>query len=66
VLVKFDPGRRRGAAAVILEFSGSQQVLMFSCHPEFKEIIEQVRQEPRYHETPVSYYTITDGVIEKG
>lgn len=66
VLVKFDPRRRRGAAAVILEFSGSQQVLMFSCHPEFKEIIEQVRREPRYHETPVSYYTITDGVIERG
>jgi len=66
VLVKFDPRRRRGAAEVILGFCRSQQVLMFSCHPEFKEIIEQVRREPRYHETPVSYYTITDGVIEKG
>lgn len=66
VLVKFDPRRRRRAAEVILEFSSSQQVLMFSCHPEFKEIIEQVRQEPLYQETPVSYYTITDGVVVRG
>ena len=66
VLVKFDPRRRRGAARVLLEFSLGQQVLMFSCHPEFREIIEEIRREPAYREVRVAYYAIADGVIMAG
>jgi uncharacterized protein YhaN len=65
VLVKFDPSRRANAARVILDFARQQQVLLFSCHPEFTEIIETVRQDPRYRETPVATFTISDGVINR-
>lgn len=63
VLVKFDPVRRLEAVRVILEFSQEQQVLLFSCHPEFKEIIERVRRDPHHHGALVTYFTIADGVI---
>lgn len=63
VLVKFDPRRRLNAARVILDFARDQQVLLFSCHPEFMAIMAAVRQEPRYQETPVAYFAITDGAI---
>jgi uncharacterized protein YhaN len=65
VLVKFDPSRRANAARVILDFARHQQVLLFSCHPEFVEIIETVRQDPRYQETAVATLVITDGVINR-
>jgi uncharacterized protein YhaN len=63
VLVKFDPRRRRGAARVILEFSREQQVLLFSCHPEFQDLIAEVRQEAPYRDTPVACFQIADGEI---
>ncbi len=63
VLVKFDPRRRRNAARVILDFAREQQVLLFSCHPEFMAIMEEGRQHPRHQGTPVAYYGIADGVI---
>ncbi len=66
VLVKFDPKRRRGAARVILEFSREQQVLLFTCHPEFQKIIASLKQEDYLQETPVSYFHIADGVIHRG
>lgn len=63
VLAKFDSGRRRGAARVILEFARDQQVLLFTCHPEFQEIIADLQQEEPFRETPVSFFRITDGII---
>ena len=63
VLVKFDPARRLKAARVLLEFSRGQQVLMFSCHPELREIMEEVRQEPDLKDAAITYFTIADGVI---
>jgi uncharacterized protein YhaN len=63
VLVKFDPARRRNAAIVILRFARSQQVLLFSCHPELKEVIAKVRQDLDYQDIAVAYYAIADGVI---
>ena len=66
VLVKFDPRRRRGAARVILEFAREQQVLLFTCHPEFQKIIASLHQEDYLQETPVSYFHITDGTIQRG
>ena len=65
VLVKFDPSRRANAARVILDFAREQQVLLFSCHPEFIEIIETVRQDPRYQEPALATFVITDGVIKR-
>ena len=66
VLVKFDPRRRRGAARVILEFAREQQVLLFTCHPEFEKIIASLHQEDYFQETPVSYFHIADGMIQRG
>ena len=63
VLVKFDPTRRRAAARVILEVSREQQVLLFSCHPEFGEIFSQLQQEPQYQDSIVTRFVIADGVI---
>ncbi len=63
VLVKFDPTRRAKAARVILEFSREQQVLLFSCHPEFREIFARVRHDLQYRDALIACYTIADGVI---
>lgn len=65
VLVKFDPSRRANAARVILDFAREQQVLLFSCHPEFLDIIESVRRNPDFQKTAVSAFAITDGVINR-
>jgi uncharacterized protein YhaN len=65
VLVKFDPSRRVNAARVILDFAREQQVLLFSCHSEFIDIIAAVRQDPGYQETAVVAFAITDGVINR-
>jgi uncharacterized protein YhaN len=65
VLVKFDPRRRLNAVRVILEFARDQQVLLFSCHPEFLEAVQRVHHEPRYQETPVASFLIRDGVISR-
>ena len=65
VLVKFDPRRRLNAARVILEFAREQQVLLFSCHPEFVDIVAAVRQDPRHQEIPLACFAIADGVINR-
>ncbi|MCK9376362.1 MAG: AAA family ATPase [Syntrophobacterales bacterium] len=65
VLVKFDPSRRDNTARVMLDFARTQQVLFFSCHPEFLEIIKAVRQDSRHQETPVAGFAIADGVISR-
>ena len=65
VLVKFDPSRRVNTARVILEFAREQQVLLFSCHPEIVDIMAMVRRDPRYQETPVACFAISDGVISR-
>ncbi len=65
VLVKFDPSRRVNTARVILEFAREQQVLLFSCHPEIVDIMALVRRDPRYQETPVACFAISDGVISR-
>jgi uncharacterized protein YhaN len=63
VLVKFDPGRRRHAARLILQYAREQQVLLFSCHPEFLEMIAAIRREPGYGETPVAGFALADGAM---
>lgn len=65
VLVKFDPRRRLNAVRVILEFARQQQVLLFSCHPEFLDAVQRVRHEPAYEEVPVACFSIRDGVISQ-
>jgi uncharacterized protein YhaN len=63
VLVKFDPRRRRGAARVILEVAREQQVFLFTCHPEFQNMIASLHREDYLQETLVSYFHIADGLI---
>lgn len=63
VLVKFDPRRRRGAARLILEFARDQQVLLFTCHPEFLKIIADLHQDDDFRDTSVAYFHLIDGII---
>jgi len=65
VLVKFDPIRQLGAAKVILDFARKQQVLLFSCHPEIKEIIEEAHKNFQFGDLKVAYFTLSDGVINR-
>ncbi|MBU4447155.1 MAG: AAA family ATPase [Proteobacteria bacterium] len=65
VLVKFDPARRQNAARVILDFAREQQVLLFSCHPEFIDLIAAVRRDPGHQETALACFAIADGVISR-
>ena len=65
VLVKFDPARRKNAARVILDFAREQQVLLFSCHPEFVDLIAAVRRDPGHQETALACFAIADGVINR-
>lgn len=65
VLVRFDPVRQLGAAKVILDFAHEQQVLLFSCHPEFERLIEQAREDSQFRGVVVAYYAISDGIITK-
>jgi uncharacterized protein YhaN len=65
VLVKFDPGRRANTARVILECAREQQVLLFSCHPEFLDILRAIRRDPPYQDTAVACFAIADGVISQ-
>ena len=65
VLVKFDPARRQNAARVILDFAREQQVLLFSCHPEFVDLIAAVRRDPGHQDTALACFAIADGVINQ-
>jgi uncharacterized protein YhaN len=65
VLVKFDPIRQLGAAKVILDFARKQQVLLFSCHPEIKEIIEEAHKNFQFGDLKVTCFTLSDGVINR-
>jgi uncharacterized protein YhaN len=65
VLVKFDPARRKNAARVILDFAREQQVLLFSCHPEFVDLIKAVRRDPRHQDTTLACFALADGVINQ-
>jgi uncharacterized protein YhaN len=65
VLVKFDPSRRVNAVRVILDFAREQQVLLFSCHPEFLDLIADTLQDSRHQETAVAGFAIADGVINR-
>jgi len=40
-------------------------VLLFSCHPEFMDIMAAVHRDPRYSETAVASFAITDKVISR-
>lgn len=42
VLVNFDPGRKRGAAAAIGHLATHRQVVLFTCHPETAELMQEV------------------------
>lgn len=63
VLVNFDPTRQLGVAKAIMEFGREQQVLLFSCHPEIKQIILEAHEHTDFPEVIVACYTLSDGVI---
>jgi len=55
ILVKFDPHRQLGAARLLLDFSRQQQVFFFTCHPQFKDLLIQARDEIANPATLVCY-----------
>jgi uncharacterized protein YhaN len=63
VLVKFDAGRRREAARVILDFSREQQVLFFSCSEAYRDLFRELAQAAPAPAPAVTCYTIADGAI---
>ena len=42
VLVDFDPGRAAAMAAVLADFSRERQILLFTCHPDTRDLIVEV------------------------
>jgi uncharacterized protein YhaN len=66
VLVRFDPERQLGTAKVILNLAQNHQVLMFTCHPLTREIIENAFDETGLRDTvALTHYRIDNGEIEK-
>jgi len=64
VLVRFDPERQLGTAKVILNLAQNHQVLMFTCHPLTREIIENAFDETGLRDTvALTHYIIDDGII---
>jgi uncharacterized protein YhaN len=63
VLVRFDPDRRELAARVLLEFARSQQVLLFSCHPELAEVVLAAGDREELRDVPCAVYNVDDGRI---
>jgi uncharacterized protein YhaN len=45
VLVDFDPTRATAVAAVLADFSRERQVLLFTCHPETRDLVVAVAGE---------------------
>jgi len=64
VLVRFDPARQLNATKVMLEFARKQQVLLFSHHPEIRDIVTELHKS-NFCDVTVTYYTICDGMIDR-
>lgn len=63
ILVRFDALRQRGAAKVLLDVAGTQQVFLFSCHEHTRQIIREVHADSKDIGTPVAYYDVSNGLI---
>jgi len=63
ILVRFDALRQRGAAKVLLDVAGTQQVFLFSCHEHTRQIIREVHADSKNVGTPVAYYDVSNGLI---
>ena len=62
ILVRFDPKRQLEAAKVILSFSNSQQVLLFTCHPEIRDIFSEASKELKLV-NEVKHFSVVNGKI---
>lgn len=63
ILVRFDTLRQRGAAKVLFDVAGTQQVFLFSCHEHTRQIIREVHADGKNVGTPVAYYDVSNGLI---
>lgn len=63
ILVRFDALRQRGAAKVLLDVAGKQQVFLFSCHEHTRQIIREVHADSKDIGIPVVYYDVNNGAI---
>ena len=54
VLVNFDPARARAMAAALADFARSNQVLLFTCHPETAQTLQEACQEVAIQEIEVA------------
>lgn len=65
VLLKFDPTRQQSAVKVMLEFAREQQVLLFSCYPEFQELIKEAHGNVQSQDVVIASYNVSDGAIDR-
>ncbi|NLJ48178.1 MAG: hypothetical protein GX428_01120, partial [Candidatus Atribacteria bacterium] len=63
ILVNFDPSRQVATAKIILQLSEENQIFLFSCHPETKNIIQRAKTLYNLEHIPVAFYQIKDGII---
>ncbi|MCX6090594.1 MAG: hypothetical protein NTX88_09565, partial [Candidatus Atribacteria bacterium] len=66
ILVKFDPIRQTSTCRVLLDLAREQQIILFSCHPETREIIFDTLQSGAYDDVPVTAYQVEDGHVTPG
>jgi len=59
VLINFDPERSRRTAELILEVAGTEQVFLFTCHPETVDLFREL-------DPGVPVATIDGGTIAVG
>jgi len=55
VLVNFDPGRARRAAEAFIELSETNQILVFTCHPETVDLFTDVAPETQVIQIDSNY-----------
>ena len=65
VLVRFDATRRRTAARALLDVAAHQQVLLFSCHPDVVNAVQDAWQTVEEPRVPLVCFELDHGRITR-
>lgn len=60
--LRFDPWRQKGMARVILDLAKKQQIILFSCNPEFSRILHSLSQAS---EKDSIFYSLCEGELKQ-
>ncbi len=58
--LRFDPRRQKGMARVILDMAEKQQIILFSCNPEFSRILHSLSQASG---KDAIFYSLSEGEL---